>query len=184
MATIDRLHELIAPIVSEAEADLYDLELAGGVLKVTLDRSGGIDIGTIGSVTRSISHMLDEKDPIPGEFTLEVSSPGLERVLRTPAHYERAVGEQVNLKLRAGVDGDRRLKATVTAAGPLDITVTPNDSDADPVRIAYDDIERARTIFDWGPAPKPRGKAPKTAASSTKKSTKADSSTNKKASKS
>ena len=128
MDTAARVRELVAPLVEAAGAELYDVELDGGVLRITLDRPGGVDIGVIGSVTRAVSRMLDEVDPMPGEYTLEVTSPGLERPLRTPEHFRRAVGDTVSVKTE-----DRT--------------------------IAYGDVERVRTVFDWGPAPKP-GKAP------------------------
>lgn len=149
MENTERMRTLIAPLVAEADADLYDLEFDRGVLRVTVDSEGGVDMGVIGSLTRSISRMIDEQDPIPGQFTLEVSSPGLERALRTPEHFNRAIGEEVNVKTRAGVDGDRRFKAKIVSADADGVTFDNERS------IEFDQIERARTVFDWGPAPKP-----------------------------
>src|SRR3546814_9850277 len=71
--------EIIAPLVEAAGLDLYDLELAGGVLRVLVDREGGADIDAISKLTRATSRALDEHDPIAGSYTLEVSTPGLER---------------------------------------------------------------------------------------------------------
>lgn len=171
MDSTERMRTLIAPLVAETDAHLYDLEFDSGVLRVTIDREGGIDIGVIGSLTRSISRMIDEQDPIPGQFTLEVSSPGLERALRTPEHFTSAIGEQVNVKTRANVDGERRFKATIAAA---DVDGVTFDNDR---RLGFDQIERARTIFDWGPAPKPgskpAGTSPATSSPSAKKKKKA-----------
>jgi ribosome maturation factor RimP len=158
MDTAARVRELVAPSVESAGAELYDVELAGGVLRITLDRPGGVDIGVIGSVTRAISRLLDEVDPIPGEYTLEVSSPGLERPLRTPDHFARAVGSTVTVKTRSGVAGDRRVKGALVAAHDHGFTVRVDGATEDRT-IAYGDIERVRTVFDWGPAPKP-GRAP------------------------
>lgn len=153
MDTVTRVRNLVEPSVAEAGAEIYDMELNGGVLRITLDRPGGIDIGTIGKVTRAVSHLLDEADPIAGEYTLEVTSPGLERPLRVPAHYTRAVGDTVAVKTRAGVEGDRRLKGTLVSADDLGFEVKPDDG---PVRrLSYDDVERVRTVFEWGPGPKP-----------------------------
>src|SRR5664279_1571802 len=67
--------------------DLYDLELAAGALNVTVTREGGVDLEAVTKANRVISEWLDANDPIPGHFTLDVSSPGLERRLRTPAHF-------------------------------------------------------------------------------------------------
>jgi ribosome maturation factor RimP len=167
MDTAARVRELVLPPVEAAGAELYDVELAGGVLRITLDRPGGVDMGVIAEVTRSISRLLDEADPIPGEYTLEVSSPGLERPLRTPEHFGRSVGATVAVKTRPGVDGDRRVKGTLVAADDRGFTVEVEGA-AEARTFAYGDAERVRTVFDWGPAPKP-GKAPKTKQSSTEK---------------
>src|SRR3546814_5125530 len=113
MAAADRVHEIIAPLVEAAGLDLYDLELAGGVLRVLVDREGGADIDAISKLTRATSRALDEHDPIAGSYTLEVSTPGLERPLRTPQHYAGAVGTTVKVKTRPGTEGDRRAEGTV-----------------------------------------------------------------------
>mgnify|MGYP000155485516 FL=1 len=161
MDTAERMHQLIAPLLAEADVDLYDLEFAGGVLRVTVDRTGGVDIGVIGSLTRNISRLIDDTDPIPGQFTLEVSSPGLERALRTPEHFARSVGEVVSIKTRAGVPGDRRAKGTLVSADEHGIELAQEGADAGETRrLAFDDLERARTVFEWGPAPKPGGPRP------------------------
>lgn len=156
METAERVRLLVAPIIEASGAELYDLTFDGGVLRISLDQAGGVDMGVIGSVTRSISRALDETDPIAGAFTLEVSSPGLERPLRTPEHFRRAIGEVVTVKVRAGTEGDRRGKGTLTAADDHSITVAPTGG-AEPRHIAQHDIERATTVFEWGPAPKPGG---------------------------
>ncbi|HEY9555120.1 MAG TPA: ribosome maturation factor RimP [Acidimicrobiales bacterium] len=157
MAAADRVHEIIAPLVEAAGLDLYDLELAGGVLRVLVDREGGADIDAISKLTRATSRALDEHDPIAGSYTLEVSTPGLERPLRTPQHYAGAVGTTVKVKTRPGIEGDRRVEGTVTEADAESVTVRSADGTERTLR--YDDIERARTTFEWGPTPKNERKA-------------------------
>ena len=154
MDTTERVRALVLPVIDEHDVDLYDLELAGGTLRITVDREGGVDLGAIGSITRAVSQLIDEHDPIAGASTLEVTSPGLERPLRTPAHFVRAVGETVNVKTRPGVEGDRRLKGEITAADDDTVTIRPDDG-GEPRTLAHDQIEKARTVFDWGPTPKP-----------------------------
>jgi ribosome maturation factor RimP len=151
--TEERVRALVEPLVTDADLSLYDLDLAGGVLKVLVDAPGGADIDAISRLARTVSRALDEHDPIEGRYTLEVSSPGLERPLRTPAHYAGAVGTTVKVKTRPGVEGDRRVEGTVIAAD--DTTVTVRDADGVDRTLSYDDIERARTTFEWGPSEKP-----------------------------
>ena len=152
MSTSDRVHELVVPILDAAGLDLYYLELAGGTLQVLVDKDGGAGVDELATVSRQISRALDEHDPIEGHYTLEVSTPGLERPLRTPEHFARAVGTSVKVKTKPGVEGERRLAGTVADAG--DDTVTFAVSDGTSRTLRYDDIERARTTFEWGGAAK------------------------------
>ena len=154
--TEDRVRALVEPLVADADLALYDLDLAGGVLKVLVDAPGGADIDAISRLARTISRALDEHDPIEGRYTLEVGSPGLERPLRTPAHFAGAIGSTVKVKTKPDVEGDRRVEGTVTAAD--DHTVTVRDADGVERTLAYDDIERARTTFEWGSPEKPTKK--------------------------
>ena len=167
----DKVHQLVAPLLADLSIEVSDVELAGGVLRVTVERADGasIDIDAIAEATRIVSRELDLHDPVPGRYTLEVSSPGLERPLRTPAHFARAVGQQVSVRTQPNVDGERRVAGLLTSADSAGIVVTSEGSDG-PVRraLAYDDIERARTVFEWGPPPKaskPNGAARRKSAS-------------------
>jgi ribosome maturation factor RimP len=165
MTVADRVRDLVLPLLAERDLDLYDIEVTGPVLKVVVDRSEGLDLQVLAAATRAVSRALDEADPIGGAYTLEVTSPGLERSLRTPEHFARAVGETVKVKLVAGVGDERRVAGVLDAADDDGIVVRPSADDADaaaagdddegPRRIGYDDIERARTVFVWGPAAKP-----------------------------
>jgi ribosome maturation factor RimP len=158
--TVDRVRELVAPLVADADLELYDLDLGGGVLSVLVDAPGGADIDAISRLARTISRVLDEHDPIEGTYALEVGTPGLERPLRTPAHYAGAVGSTVKVKTRPGVEGDRRVEGTVAAADERSVTI--HTADGGDRTIELDDIERARTTFEWGSAAKPDRKKAKT----------------------
>jgi ribosome maturation factor RimP len=150
---------LLRAHVEAAGCELYDVIWAPGLLRVLVDREGGIDLNTITDLSQAFSRTLDtaEPDPLPGRYTLEVSSPGLERQLRAPAHYRRFVGSLLNVKLTAAAagDGDRRLRAPLEAADDEGFTVGGR-------RLSYDDVDLAMTVFEWGPAPKPGGRPPKT----------------------
>lgn len=174
MDTTTRVRLLIEPLLDEAGVTLYDLEYNGGVLRITVQQEGGVGIATIGKLTRQISHLFDEDDPMPGPYTLEVSSPGLERALRTPEHFTGAVGSVVALKTKPGAEGDRRVKGTLVSADDTTATIAPADAAPGITRVlALHDIERARTVFEWGPAPKPgsgsKPGAPAKSSSSAKK---------------
>ena len=92
---VEDLFAALQPVVVEAGLELVDVELKSGVLQVTVDREGGVDLEALTDANRAVSALLDELDPIPGRYSLEVSSPGIERPLRTPAHFAKAVGATV-----------------------------------------------------------------------------------------
>jgi ribosome maturation factor RimP len=170
----DKVHRLVTPLLADLGIEVSDVELAGGLLKVTVERADGtsIDIDAVAEATRIVSRELDVHDPVPGRYTLEVSSPGLERPLRTPAHFAKAVGQQVSVRTHPGVDGERRAAGLLTSADLAGIVITSEGSDGPVCRaLAYDDIERARTVFEWGPPPKaPKPKSPKAKGAARRKS--------------
>ncbi|MXZ95032.1 MAG: ribosome maturation factor RimP [Acidimicrobiaceae bacterium] len=151
MAIADRVRELVAPLAEAVSVDLYDVEHHGGVVRVLVDADGGIDLDVIARLSRSISRALDEHDLIPGRYTLEVSSPGLERPLRTPEHFRRAAGSTVKVKTLAGFDGPRRLTGTLEAVA--DDGVDLRSPEGEVCRIAYEQLASARTVFEWGSRP-------------------------------
>lgn len=158
MSAIDRVRAICEPIAADLDVELFDVEHTGGTLRVTLDRDGGLDMEVIAEATRRISRALDEHDPIAGRYTLEVSSPGLERTLRMPHHWRWAVGRDVTVKLGPGVEGDRRLRGVVRAVDDDGVTLALAEPIGGERHLTYDQIEKARTVFEWGPAPKPGGK--------------------------
>lgn len=157
MSSIDRLRALIVPLVDDAGLELYDLDQSGSTLQVLVSRAGGIDVDALTRLSRAISRTLDEHDPIPGKFLLEVSSPGLERPLRRPEHFQGAIGTEVTIKTVAGTEGDRRVRGVLTGADDTSATVRP--ADGTERRIDYRDIERARTVFEWEATSKDAAKA-------------------------
>lgn len=154
---------LVAPIVSDLKLDLYDLEFNGGILRITIDTpaasAGGVTLDQLALVTRLVGRDLDHHDPIPGHYTLEVSSPGLERTLRTPAHFQREIGKTVAIRLRAVTGGQRRLQGVLIAADDDTATIRVDDAELTERVIPLDTIDRARTVFQWEKGPK-LGQAP------------------------
>ena len=156
MATVpERVAAVVAPVVERLGLDLYDIEHTGPAIRVLVDREGGIDLGAVTDATRAISRALDEADPIDAAYTLEVSSPGLERPLRTVEHFSAAStrDERIRIKTKPGVEGERRFEGSLAEVDGDGITVRLDDGSTRALR--YDDIDRARTVFAWGPAPRP-----------------------------
>ena len=150
----------LAPIVESLGLSVYDVTLTGGdrpTLAVLVDRAdaggrGGVDLDALETATRTVSAALDALDPVHGRYLLEVSSPGLERPLRAPSHFAGAIGEVVTCKTRDAEGHAQRVRGVLAAADPDSITVT---TDAGDHTVALDAVEAARTVFEWGPAPKP-----------------------------
>jgi ribosome maturation factor RimP len=150
VSIVERVREIVEPLLATRSLTVYDIEHSGSSLRITVESAdaSAVNLETIARITRLVSAALDEHDPIPSKYTLEVSSPGLERALRVPAHFRGAVGSSVSIKTVPSFDGARRVKGTLAAADDSGVTV-------DDLHLSYDDIEKARTIFEWGPAPKP-----------------------------
>jgi ribosome maturation factor RimP len=151
---VEDLVPVLEPILAASDLELVDVELRSGVLAVTVDRPGGVDLEALTDANRAVSVVLDELDPIPGRYTLEVSSPGVERTLRTPAHFAKAVGETVTVKTRPQVPGDRRRRGRLVAADDDGLELEVEGAEGPAVRLAYSDIDKARTVFVWGPEPR------------------------------
>src|SRR5262245_11715523 len=124
---LTRVRELIAPIAADLGLDVYDVEQRGGVLRVALDTppgsDGGITLETLALASRLVSRELDHHDPIPGRYTLEVTSPGVERALRTPAHFRREIGKVVAIRLSDVGHDERRVAGVLVAADDEAATV-------------------------------------------------------------
>lgn len=177
-AVANKVAGLVAPMAEALGLQIYDIDYNGGILRVVLDtppgQPAGVSLDDLSLVTRQLGRELDHSDPVPGRYTLEVTSPGLERTMRRPEHFAREVGKTINVRLHAPVNGSRRVQGILVAANGGSITVRDADTLTD-VDIAIADIERARTVFEWGGADKP-GKAPATKKSASKKSAKKESS--------
>lgn len=161
---LDRVRALVEPITSDLDLDLYDVERRGGTVRITIDTrpdsDGGISLDTLSLATRLISRELDHEDPITSQYTLEVTSPGLERSLRTPAHFQREVGKDITVRLagHAVSDGEtRRIDGKLISADETTATLLTVDGTERTITVA--DVDKARTVFEWGPKPKP-GKGP------------------------
>jgi ribosome maturation factor RimP len=147
---VEDLFAALLPVVSDAGLELVDVEMKTGVLLVTVDHEGGVDLEALTTTNRAVSGVLDELDPIPGHYSLEVSSPGIERPLRTPAHFAKAAGATLTVKTRPQVPGERRLRGTLVSSDDEGFTLAVEGSGDEPVRLAYSDVDRVRTVYVWG----------------------------------
>ena len=159
MVDVDTIVRVLAPAVTDLGLDLYDVDVTGSgrarILRVMVDREGGVDLEAIAAATQAVSPLLDAPPldaVIPGPYALEVSSPGIERTLRTPAHYAGANGEQVSIKYHTAT-GPQRVHGTLVASDESSCDVESVDGER--VTIAFDDVTQARTVFDWGPSARP-----------------------------
>ncbi|MHB1518848.1 MAG: hypothetical protein ACYCVN_07565 [Acidimicrobiales bacterium] len=156
----DDLYGMVEPVVSALELELVDVEQRSGVVLVTVDRPGGVDLESLVRADRAVTAAFDEVGLFERRYTLEVSSPGVERMLRRPEHFTRAVGAMISVKTRPQVPGERRLRGTLVEADDDGFELSSGQDGAGRVRLAYSDVDRVRTVFEWGPGPRPgeRGK--------------------------
>jgi ribosome maturation factor RimP len=116
----EKLDQLLRPVVEGAGCELWEIEYApgrgGGLLRLYIDAADGVAVDDCERVSRAVSEALDAADPIPGHYTLEVSSPGIERPLRTAQQFAPYVGEKVFVETVHVVDERRRFKGLLVAA--------------------------------------------------------------------
>jgi ribosome maturation factor RimP len=145
---------LIEPYLAAERLELDDLELSGRgrgrVLRVTVD-GDSLDVDRLAELSRGLSRLLDDEPGLQDSYQLEVSSPGLERKLRRPAHYRKSLGREVVVKT-ASADHKATLRGLLSSANDTGFTV---DAEGGAVEISYDDVISAKTVFRWEKAPKP-----------------------------
>ena len=141
------LIKLLEPAVDHLGYELTDLELKlggrDGIVRLFIDAHDGIGVEDCETVSRQVSAILDVEDPIPGNYTLEVSSPGLDRTLTKPAHFQRFMGEDVRVKLRFPLDGRRNFRGALAAVDDENIEVVV---DGESHSLPLSTIESARLV--------------------------------------
>ena len=143
------LSKLIEPVVQELGCELWGIEkLQQGrqvVLKIYIESADGINVDDCARVSRQVSAILDVEDPIPGEYMLEVSSPGVERRLFKPEHFNVCKGEKVQITLRQAFDGRRKFKGLLSGLEDEEVVIRVDD--AQEIVLPMDSIERARVLM-------------------------------------
>jgi ribosome maturation factor RimP len=144
------LEQMVRPVVEAAGLELLDVAFGreGGrrVLRVTVDRDGGVDLDSIAEASERIYRRLDVEDFDPGPYELQVSSPGVERPLKAAPDFARSIGKQVRVRTTGPVQGSRTHTGTLVAAGEREVTIATDHGERS---IVYEDIASARTVFDW-----------------------------------
>ena len=168
MVDVDAIVRSVEPAVDALGLELYDVEISGSgrarIVRVLVDREGGIDLDGIAAATEAVSPLLDAPPldaVISGPYALEVSSPGLERPLRTPAHFTHANGETISVKTRADDDRPaRRVRGVLENASESGFDLVLDDGSTQ--HLEYADVVQARTVFEWAAQPKRGKKSQKT----------------------
>ncbi|HEX3396940.1 MAG TPA: ribosome maturation factor RimP [Steroidobacteraceae bacterium] len=146
----DALMRLLEPPVEALGFELVDIEFAregrGGLLRIFIDaRAGdleaGVTVDDCARVSHAVSEVLEIQDPIKGNYTLEVSSPGFDRILRTRAHFERFLGSRIIAELKLPMDGRRRFIGVLKSASSDTIVV---EVDGKAYSLPFDRIQKAR----------------------------------------
>lgn len=146
------LWDTLERYVSAEGLRLDDVEWSGRVLRILIDADGGVDVGRISDVSSGISRLLDSESDMQGSYTLEVSSPGLERKLRRPAQFRASVGREVVVNVRVDGDGTETHRGVLEAA---DDEVCILSIDGAARTIPMGEIASAKTVFRWERSAKP-----------------------------
>lgn len=144
---------LVRPVVESAGLELWEVTYRkeGGrmVLRVAVDRDGGVDVGVLSDTSERLSRRLDlEAFSASTPYSLEVTSPGLERTLREPRHFIRSVGRTAKVKTTDEIDGTKIHEGPITRADDATVTLA---TDVGERTIPYAAVASARTVFVWGP---------------------------------
>jgi len=140
----ERVWKIAEPLVTDEGMEMVDVEYHreshGAVLRLYLDRDGGVSLDDLTRVSRQVGDLLDVHNAVPGKYTLEVSSPGINRRLRRPDHFQRYLGQQVRVRTQAPLDGRRVFLGPLTAVDADGITVL---QDGVPCTIRFAEIAQA-----------------------------------------
>ena len=155
MASVqDRLWDRIDPYVAAEGIELDDIEVLGGgqIVRVVVDASDPIGVDTIAELSKGIGRLIEEDDPFSSSYTLEVSSPGLERKLTRLNHYRKSIGDVVKVRTFAAVDGDKIHRGTLQFVDEAGFAI---DIEGTERKFRYEDVSSARTVFVWEKGARP-----------------------------
>jgi ribosome maturation factor RimP len=151
-ATVKRIWELATPLAEIEGMEIVDIEFryegsrAGKVLRFYLDKEGGATVDDLSRVSRELSDLLDARDMIDGAYTLEVSSPGINRPLKKPEHFARFVGKRVRVRTCEMIDGRRSFLGVLREVFADKIALTQGGTS---YQIPFSVIEKSNYEHDW-----------------------------------
>lgn len=141
---------LVRPVIEGAGLEIVEIvfrrESGRRVLRVVVDREGGVDLDTIAEISERVSRRLDLEGFAPGPYALELSSPGIERRLRRPEEYRRRLGEKVRVKVTAPLQGKTVVEGELVSADDEAIVIAASGGE---LRVRHAEIASARTVVDW-----------------------------------
>jgi ribosome maturation factor RimP len=152
MDSIGRVWQLAAPLAQTEGMEIVDIELkheggrTGRVLRLYLDKEGGPSMDDLSRMSRSLSDLLDEHDVVDGAYTLEVSSPGINRPLKRPEHFSRCVGKKIRVRTRKMINGRCSFLGRLLEVLPAAIAI---DQDGMRWEIPFALIEKSNYEHDW-----------------------------------
>ena len=145
--TGDELKKLLEPMIERLGYEVIDLEVrlsgGSGLVRLFIDKPDGVDLDDCEKVSVAVSALLDVEDPVPGNYNLEVSSPGLDRKLTKPAHFQRFAGETVKVQTRFPIEGRRRFRGTLVSSDDENIVV---EVDGESFSLPLKTIDTARLV--------------------------------------
>ena len=150
--TVSRIWELATQIADGEAMEVIDVELrregtrAGRVLRLYLDKEGGPSVDDLGRVSRQLSELLDAQDIVEGSYTLEVSSPGINRPLKKPEHFQRFIGKRVRIRTGDMINGRRSFLGILNEVSGDTIRI---EVEGKPYEIPFSMIEKSNYEHDW-----------------------------------
>jgi ribosome maturation factor RimP len=150
--TVARIWQLATPLAAIEGMEIVDIEFrhegsrGGRVLRLYLDKEGGANVDDLSRVSRQLSDLLDTRDAIEGAYTLEVSSPGINRPLKRPEHFTRFIGKRVRVRSREMIHGRRSFLGVLQEVLEDRIRLI---QDGSPYEIPFSMIEKSNYEHDW-----------------------------------
>jgi ribosome maturation factor RimP len=175
MVSTECIRDLVEPVLASVGLELWDVEVTRDVVRIMVERPAGpggsvpvsdpaqsapadqprsgVDLDALSDASKVLSPVLDDHpEAVPvGRYQLEVSSPGIERTLRTPEQFRRYIGTEITVKTSQPVAGARRHRGRLLDVGTAGIDLAPDEASDTRLQLRFEQMERARTVMTWGP---------------------------------